>query len=239
MVQCLALDTSTMVHSVAVLDGDSLLSERSVRANRGHSSRLLGSVDGCLRDAGLTLEDLDLLVVGAGPGSFVGLRIGLALAKGFAVKTGQPVVMASSLAALARAAAATEGLVVPALDARKNEMYTGLYRFDAERPVEVVPDRTATAQTLARLILDAAEPGEPITLLGPGLRAYGDALGNALGPVRSRVLRLDATFESPRASHLAMLALESFDPDQVPTLATLEPNYQRLSEAEIAWNARQ
>jgi len=123
----LAVETSTPVCSVALLVGEDLMIAEEIRANR-HSESLLPMIESLLQQAGLSLQQLDALAVGQGPGSFTGIRIGIAAVQGLAFATGIPVVPVSSLASLAVAAGAAQ--VLAAIDARMQQVYWGSYRVD-------------------------------------------------------------------------------------------------------------
>lgn len=219
----LAVDTSTLTQSVALTEGPDVLGERSLRRRRGrgagHSGSLLRAIHEVVRESGLRLSDVDLFVAGLGPGSFTGLRIGLSCLKGLAYATGTPLVGISSLEAMA-AGAATSGLTVPVLDARKREVYAAVYRDGAA----VMPDCAIAPETLATRLEALRDSDEGVTFLGEGLATYGASfagLGRALGPA----------FASPRAAVVALLAAR-IEVQDVPPLACLEPNYQRASDAE-------
>ena len=190
-----------------------------------------------LRDLELALDDLDLLVVGAGPGSFTGLRIGLASLKALAFARQIPLASVSSLEAMARGALACDGLLVPTSDARKGEVYAGLYRRSGEalRLDALVGDRTCRPGALVELITAHRREGEPVILLGSGPGRYRDLIP-MLQSLSVPVLWLDAPFGVVRASQLLAIAETTVTPETLPPLDTLEPNYQRASEAEI--NAR-
>jgi tRNA threonylcarbamoyladenosine biosynthesis protein TsaB len=219
----LAVDTATLTQSIAVVDGMDVLAERTLRRRRGrgggHSASLLAAIHGIVAECGMRFEDVDLLVAGLGPGSFTGLRIGLASLKGLAFATSIPLAGISSLEALAAGTGAS-GLIVPMFDARKQEVYAAAYRDG----VAVLPDCAIGPKTLAERIRALTAPGENVTLLGEGLATYAahfEGVGRPLGPA----------FRSPRASHLGLLAAR-LTPADVGPLATLEPNYQRASDAE-------
>src|SRR5512146_871649 len=122
----LAIDTSTLTAGIGLLDGERLI-ERRERVTT-HSERLLPNIDEVMREAGLAPRDLDAIACAAGPGSFTGLRIGLATAKGLCFAAGKPLVMVSSLAALA--ARAPDGRCCATIDAFKNEVYAA--RFEVQ-----------------------------------------------------------------------------------------------------------
>ena len=235
----LAVDTSSLVQSIALMRGAALLAERTLKTKTGHSGALLGAIDGMLQDLGLTLDDLDLLVIGAGPGSFTGLRIGLASLKSLSFARGIPLAAVSSLEAMARGAIASTGLLVATSDARKGEVYAGLYRRFGQSLTlaEVVGDRTCSPSVLVELIAAHRGEDEPVILLGTGPDRYSDLL-TTLKAKGVDVIWLDASFGVARASQLLAIARTKVTPTSLPPLDTLEPNYQRASEAEINANKK-
>jgi len=219
----LALETSTLVGGLALLDGDEVCARRGARMAGAHSKRLLAMLDGVLDDEGLRVEDLDLLVASLGPGSFTGLRIGLATLKGLAFASGVPVVGVSSLEVLAAAAAARDGLIAPVLDARKAEVYGALYRSPGDPGCPLLPETVLAPGAWSRRVADAAGDA-PVLWLGSGVALYGPEL---LGPCPPGSRLLGPEFAAPAP---ALLALRGRLRDRAlgpAALAALQPNYLR------------
>jgi tRNA threonylcarbamoyladenosine biosynthesis protein TsaB len=216
----LALDTSTLVAGVAVSVDERLVERRTTVTT--HSEALLGLIDEALRAAGVGPADLDGVVCGAGPGSFTGLRIGLATAKGLCFALGRPLVLVSSLAALA--ARAPDGRVCATLDAHKAEVYAGVYRVAAGVPTaegdEQVLPPTTLAAALARLAVE-----EPLIVVGEGARRYPELL-----VAGARLLDDDG---APRPAELVRLGALRLARGEADDLATSGPRYIRPSEAEL------
>jgi tRNA threonylcarbamoyladenosine biosynthesis protein TsaB len=195
-----------------------------------HSARLPQALVDLLTAEGLGIPDLDAYAVGLGPGSFTGLRIGLATWKGLAYANRRPIAGASSLAAMALAAApdADDGAVlVPLLDARKGEVYAGFYRVAAGGVVELADDAALPPRDLAARVAELAAGGARPLVLGEGIAPYAADLGG-LPRLRTRV-------ETPPAFAVAALVAErlagaSYDQN---ALFALEPHYVRKSEAEL------
>jgi tRNA threonylcarbamoyladenosine biosynthesis protein TsaB len=173
----LALDTATDACGVALWrDGATIAREQVVP--RGHAELLLPMCEAVLAEAGTTLEALDGIAFGRGPGSFTGVRIAVSVAQGLAFGAGRPVVAVSDLAALARGAWRRHGWtrVIAALDARMGEVYAGAFTIDGEgTPTEVGIEAVGPVATVA-----LPEDGE-WTIAGPGWSAHGDALRARLG----------------------------------------------------------
>lgn len=239
MTAVLALDTSTLTASVALTGGpraDQLVD----RAVGSHSDDLMGLIDEVLSRGGLTVAELDAVAVGAGPGSFTGLRIGMATAKGLCFASGKPLWTASSLAALAldagealpdEPAAQGRALVVPVLDARRDEVFAGFYRIDAAggRAEEIAPDAVLSPAALASRVATAlADAGlSTAVLIGDALAVHGDALAEI-----GRGLRGAAFRATPSARSVARLVTSGSRDD---ALRSGTPVYIRPSEAEVVF----
>jgi tRNA threonylcarbamoyladenosine biosynthesis protein TsaB len=224
----LAFDTSANLTSVALCDGAQVLVEDENADSDRHAEILLPRVQRCLAQSGLRLEDIDLFAVGIGPGSFTGVRVGVATAKGFGLALKRPVCGVVSLAALAAGAAGHGEWLAPVLDAFKGEVFAALYRA-TERGLQCVlePFHAAPAAALAR-IASAAE-ARAYSLLGGGLRRYAAELG----PLPEGATSLDVAFDAPRARHVARLAALALANGEVPPLAELAPLYVRDSDAQL------
>ena len=139
----LAIESSTLTASVALWVNDRLVAERESGVNT-HSEVLLALIDECLKEGGLRLPDMSTIAIGAGPGSFTGLRIGMATVKGLCFASGISMTPVSSLHALAldiSPSTSIGDLVVPVLDARRKEVFVGFYRHQAKGLQEVAPEK--------------------------------------------------------------------------------------------------
>lgn len=233
----LAIDTSTLITSVAVVTGDGdqtrvLACEQS--SVRTHSDTLLQLVDAALRTASRPLAAMDGLVIGAGPGSFTGLRIGMATAKGLAFAAQKPLWAVSSLAALALdvdrlMTGDARTLVVSLIDARRQEIFAGFYRVQGGTAEPLDDERVMAPGLLASAIAELAGRSgcERVIVVGEGLTAYPHILDDALRGVAERI---PGAAETPSAVAVARLAMHTRPPD---ITATGAPVYIRLSEAEI------
>ena len=133
----LALDSSGLVASAAVLEDEVLLAEYTVNYKKTHSQTLLPMLDEIARMIELDLSEVDAVAVAAGPGSFTGLRIGSATAKGLGLALGRPVIEVPTLAAMAYGLFGAAGLLCPIMDARRSQVYSGIYRFEQASLVTV------------------------------------------------------------------------------------------------------
>lgn len=229
MTLILAIDTATLTASAAIVrDGATLAAGDADTGS--HSERLMPLIAELMAEVGVTPAQLDAIAVGAGPGSFTGLRIGLATAKGLAFAAGKPLWLVSSLAALAwamRDAAPPGALLVPALDARRGEIYAGFYRLDGGVPRAVAPERVLPPEALAAAIEEACAGARDAAIAGDALVAHAAALA-ALPP---SVIRL-ATRATPPAAGVAVVAAAG---ERADGLAHGAPAYLRPSEAEVKY----
>jgi tRNA threonylcarbamoyladenosine biosynthesis protein TsaB len=227
----LAIETSTMTASVALVGGSRDLLLDADAGSR--SDDLLPVIDRALTEAGLTLAELDAIAVGVGPGSFTGLRIGMATAKGLAFAAGLPLWTVSSLAALAFDAAGhiheDHPLVVSVLDARRNEVFAGFFVLEPDRAVAIAPEVVIPVVALADAIRQAQRAGGPATalLVGDALVAHPEAIAAAGRP-------LSAARTTPSALSIARIARAHPGPD---VLRAGTPVYIRPSEAEVKFPA--
>ncbi len=229
----LAIDTSTMVASVAVARGEPgaeppVILAAADAAVDTTSDILLPLIDRALGEAGLTIADVGAVAVGAGPGSFTGLRIGMSTAKGLAFSIGAPLWPVSSLAALAQAASdageVPDGaLIVPLLDARRDEVFCGFFRTHGGGVVALGAERVLAPVALPAAIGELSGAPEQIVLCGDGTVAYRAAIEN-VGEI------LTAAPATPPARAIARLALATPRSDGLDAGA---PAYVRKSEAEI------
>ena len=211
----LAIETSTRQLGVAVLDGERVVSSYELLADYPHAVELPGAVTRVLKEAGATLPALHGLVIDIGPGSFTGLRIGLAFVKGLAFVHHVPVVGVSSLETLAANLPCVSQTVCPILDAKQKNVYAALFRIEGPRPIRLTDDLLGPAeQILERL-------GRPAIFLGDGCLLFRD-------PILRRFP--DAVFAPqdawlPRAAALARLGRLRLEDGQRDDPATLVPRY--------------
>ncbi len=224
----LALDTSHMKGSVAVTRGEEILCEILFDATDTHSATLMPAVDMCIRTAGKRLDDMDVFAVVTGPGSFTGLRIGLATVKAFAAVNRRPVVTAGSLEVLASAFPFLEAPVLPLLDARRGEVYAGLYDMKSGLPVELIGPRDVRPEDMGRILEDGSSGGA-VVICGSGMERYRDMLDRSLG---GKCRFAGAAWSVPSAALLAMLA-RGRRPVPYEDLAALEPLYIRPPDARL------
>jgi tRNA threonylcarbamoyladenosine biosynthesis protein TsaB len=224
----LAIDTSSLTASAALTDGDTVVFGGSLENGFTHSRSLMPLVESAMNLAGWRPEELEGLAVTAGPGSFTGLRIGVAAVKGMALTLDVPVAAVSTLHALAAGCGPVSGLVAPVMDARRGQVYTAL--FEAE-PVfrRLSADRAAGVE---ELLAELSGREENVLFTGDGVRTYGEKLLAALngrGRIAPPPLRM------PRAAAVAMLGAAMIDRGETCDPRTLVPRYLRGSLARPIW----
>ena len=220
----LTIQTATPAGSVALTSGERLVAELFLDCRKPHGSWLLDAIDRLCRCAGLDVGGLDGFGVTVGPGSFTGLRVGLATIKGLALATGKPVAGVSTLQALALQAPHAALPVCALLDARKREVYAGCFHWQAGWPQPLGPERVLPPEQLL------AGLGEPTLFVGEGAIAYRTLIARQLG---SRAHFLAEAYAPPRAAHAALLALRTFAAGAALPPTAVNPVYLRPSEAEL------
>jgi tRNA threonylcarbamoyladenosine biosynthesis protein TsaB len=228
----LALDTSHMKGSVCLTRGDDLLCEIVFDASDTHSATLMPAIETCLRTAKVSLGEVDRFAVVIGPGSFTGLRIGLATVKGFAAVRERPVSPVGSLELLAAALPYAGSSVMPLIDARRGEVYASLYDTEGGRPSAVLQPFASAVEDLAGKVGGACGGG--VITCGTGSERYRAKLEEIFP---AGILFCGPMWSMPRASLAPALTLER-DPVLFSNLATLEPLYIRPPDARPPSSAR-
>lgn len=221
----LAVDTSTFTGSVALVDGQGVAAEWTLRSSRTHNRRLLGTVDAILKEAGWTLEAVGGFAVTSGPGSFTGLRIGLTTVKTLAWITAKPFAAVCSLEALAAPLAFSSMPVCALLDARKQEIYGAVYQPDGKGRLVLRGDLLLLPP---ERLTDHIQT--PTLFCGDGWLLYRDLLAERLGP---RAVGASAPFHEIRAGFVGEQARRRFSRQGADNPLTSAPLYVRPSEAEI------
>lgn len=226
----LGIDTSTSCGSIGLIEEGKVISEYLLDRPETHSERLLRGIDFVLKNAHLSVNDIDGWVVSLGPGSFTGLRIGISTVKGLALATQKPVAGVSTLDVLAFQVSPTPYLICPILDARKGEVYTAFYRYDENSLRRVSPYKVLKPEELVHQIK------EKTLLVGDGIRNYGQYFQTVLP---SFILYPSIPLHLPHGSILAILGFESLRKGESLDLASFTPLYVRPSDAELKWQEKQ
>ncbi len=222
----LAIDSSGMTATVAVLEDDKLLAEYTINHKKTHSQTLVPMLDEIKKMTELDLENLDAIAVAKGPGSFTGLRIGAATAKGLGLALDKPIVPVSTLEGLAMNVWGSDKLVCPIMDARRQQVYTGLYRFIDGDLVTVME---GCPMAMEDIILKLNDMGEEVLFLGDGVPAFKDMIESDL---KTGHIFAPAHMSRQRAGALAALAAKYYVRGLTETAAEHRPEYLRPSQAE-------
>ena len=216
----LALDSSGIVASVAVVEDDTLLAEYTVNYKKTHSQTLLPMLDEIVK-----MTELELAVA-AGPGSFTGLRIGSATAKGLGLALKKPLVAVPTVDALAYNLYDAQGLICPIMDARRKQVYTGIYRFE-EHQLKTLKDQWAAP--VEELLEELNRRGEAVTFLGDGVPVFRELIAEKLKVPYSFA---PAHVNKQRAAAVAALGSIYYKEGRTQTDVEHVPEYLRVSQAE-------
>lgn len=231
----LALDSSGLVASVAVVAGADgkadaqTIGEYTMNYKKTHSQTLLPMLDELVKMTEVDLKTIDAIAVAAGPGSFTGLRIGSATAKGLGLALEKPLIHIPTLEGLAYNLYGIEGLVCPIMDARRGQVYTGIYRFDKEGELQIVEDQMAVA--IEELAEKLRNYGEKVTFLGDGVPVFRERITEEL-LTDVPVSFAPAHMNRQRAASVGTLALKYYAEGRIETAAEHQPDYLRVSQAE-------
>ena len=222
----LALDCSGLVAGVAVVEDDRLLGEYSIDYKKTHSETLLAMLDDLAKRIELSLDSLDAVAVAGGPGSFTGLRIGSATAKGLGLALDLPIISVPTVDALAYNLYGHGRLVCPLMDARRNQTYTGLYAF-ADGKMQIL--RTQRAVEIGWIVGGINVLQQPVTFLGDGTGVFREYLKEHCAVPYDFA---PAHMNRQRAASVAALAEEYYRDGRTETAQGHVPQYLRLSQAE-------
>lgn len=223
----LAFDSSGLVASVAIVQDDNLIVEYTTNYKKTHSQTLLPMLDEVVRMTETDKKSFDLLAVAAGPGSFTGLRIGSATVKGLALAWDIPVVAVPTLEALAYNAWGSRRIICPIMDARRRQVYTGLYRFDKDDKMEVLMDQVP--MDIDELIEVLGDRGEEVLFVGDGIDVYADTIRQKMTVPFSFA---PAHMNKQRAGSVAVAAKKRYEEGIYTSGDDFAPEYLRQSQAE-------
>lgn len=223
----LATDTSSQALCVAIRTDSYFESRTSEGRSLQHSEKLMPTVLELCRNAGIETKDIDLFACTRGPGSFTGLRIGMAAFKGMAYAAGKPLVSVSTMEILANCIPCFDGAIVTVLDAKKQRWYLGAFeKQTSEKAKRLLPDTDGTEADLAQVLA----PCSRILVTGPDAEAFAPKLAALFG---EKQIIVDSTYGESRASALISCALDKLESDGPDDIGQ-GPVYLRKSDAEIA-----
>lgn len=222
----LGLDSSGIVASVAIVEDDVLIAEYTVNYKKTHSQTLLPMLDKIAKMTELDLNSIDAIAVAAGPGSFTGLRIGSATAKGLGLALKKPLIAIPTVEGLAYNLYDISGLICPIMDARRKQVYTGIYRF-TDHQLKVVEDQMAVP--METVIEKLNQYGEAVTFLGDGVPVFHELIAEKMTVPYSFA---PAHVNKQRAAAVAALGEIYYRQGKTETAMEHVPDYLRVSQAE-------
>lgn len=221
----LAIDASNQAMSVAVLENQKIIGEITTNVKGNHSQRLMPAIAKLMADVGWEPADLDRIAVAQGPGSYTGLRIGVTIAKTLAWTLGKEITGISSLAVLAGNCEESPNYLVPLFDARRGNIYTGLYRWESGELIQIEPDTHISVEKWASHLKEL--PGT-FELIGEDRILHQQMFEQQLG---NRVITASLKNHLPKGSVVGLLGLK----EKPANVHTMLPNYLKLAEAEENW----
>lgn len=222
----LAIDTSSMTASCAIVQDQKVVAEISTQHGKTHSQKIMPMIKTTLAMVDKQLKDVDLFAASVGPGSFTGIRIGVVTIKSLAYSLKRPVCGISTLEALAFTMPDYNGLISPMLDARNDQVYTAFYRKNNKQLEKIVDE---CGITIDEWLEKAKALNETLFVLGDGFPVHHEKLRASLG---DNLLNSPQGIFFPRASATALLAEEAYRDNRSVTPMELKPQYLRKSQAE-------
>ena len=228
----LALDSSGLVASVAVVDsteaGEELIAEYTVNYKKTHSQTLLPMLDEVSKMIELDLNTVDASAVAGGPGSFTGLRIGSATAKGLGLALKKPLVHVPTLEGLAYNLYGSSDIVCPIMDARRGQVYTGIYRFEDDKLIVVEDQMAISIEELGERL---KKYNSKVVFLGDGVPVFRERLTDEIMK-DCEIAFAPANMNRQRAASVGALGVRYYKAGKIETAAEHQPDYLRVSQAE-------
>lgn len=222
----LAIDSSSIVATIAVVTDNVLTAEYTINLKKTHSQTLLPMIDEISKMIELDMETIDAIAIAGGPGSYTGLRIGSATAKGFGLALNKPIINVPTMDALAYNLFSSQYIVCPIMDARRNQVYTGIYRFNGTEMKIIKPQCIMMIQ---ELIAELDKIGEPVMFLGDAIPVDRFIIDETM---TTEYHYAPASMNRQKASSLAALASVYYKEGKIETAKEHKPEYLRLSQAE-------
>ena len=222
----LGLDTCSMSSSASLVSEDRMIATFSVNHKKTHSERIMPQIEAMLKAADISIDDIDAFAASVGPGSFTGVRIGVATVKALAQAQKKPCIAVSALEGLATNVASFDGIIAPILDARRNQVYNALFESNGKNITRLCTDR---ALPLTELLDELKETNKNIMFTGDGVPVFKDVIIDVLED-KAFFATLPLMFN--QASSIAMIGLEKFKNGDTINYEKLVPEYVRLSQAE-------
>ncbi|MFZ7120562.1 MAG: tRNA (adenosine(37)-N6)-threonylcarbamoyltransferase complex dimerization subunit type 1 TsaB [Eubacteriaceae bacterium] len=222
----LAIDTATMVSSVAIINDEKLLCEITINSKKNHSEKLILLIDDMIKNCDISINDVDIFTCTIGPGSFTGLRIAISTIKGLAQSLDKPVIGISTLESLAFNLPYADGIICPIIDAQRNNVYTGLYEWENGKLICLLKDNVMEIENLFQTI---SKMNKNIYITGDAIKKIPQDL---IKNKSNNIYITPIIFQMPKGGSLANLALIKAKEGMIQSYTELEPNYIRKSQAE-------
>lgn len=228
----IAIDSSGLTASVAILEDDKMIADYSVNYKKTHSQTLVPMLDEITKMTETDLATVDAIAISKGPGSFTGLRIGSSTAKGLGLALNIPIIEVATTDALAYNFYGSDRIICPIMDARREQVYTGLYQFVKARSEEKLSMETlleSCAIPVEEIVEKVNEVGKPVVFLGDAVAVYGEKL--------KELVKVDYILAAPHMSHqraasVAAIGARKLANNEVVPASEHVPEYLRLSQAE-------
>ncbi|WP_226671308.1 tRNA (adenosine(37)-N6)-threonylcarbamoyltransferase complex dimerization subunit type 1 TsaB [Metabacillus litoralis] len=227
--KALAIDTTNNVLGIALVDDNNVIGEYITNLKKNHSVRAMPAIERLLQDCDTAPSELDKIIVATGPGSYTGVRIGVSIAKTLAWSLNIPIVGVSSLEILAANGRFFNGVISPLFDARRGQIYTGLFHYKNKELVRIENDQNLLLTDWLNML---KERNEHVLFVGNDVSLHKELIMETLGEM---AVFGQVTLHNPRPSELALLGLVKNETD----VHSLVPNYIRLAEAEAKWLEQQ
>lgn len=222
----LAVDSSGLVASVAILEDENIIAEYTVNFKKTHSQTLLPMLDEIVKMTETDLNSVDAIAVAAGPGSFTGLRIGSATVKGLGLALDKPIISVPTVEGIAYNIGVTDAIICPILDARRGQVYTGIYGYEEDKFV-VLEEQMATS--IEDILDKLATYNKRVIFMGDGVPVFKEIICEKL---KCKYSFAPAHINKQRAASVAARGAIYYDQGKLETAAEHNPEYLRLSQAE-------
>lgn len=223
----LGIDSSGLVASAAIVSEEALIAEFTINNKQTHSQTLLPMIDQVVQMSNVSLEEIDGIAVAAGPGSFTGLRIGSSTAKGIGLALNKPILSIPTLEGLAYRMACTDGVICPLMDARRQQVYTGIYQMDAKERLVCITEQCAIS--VEEMIDKVNALDQKVHFLGDGVDVYREQIIEKIAvPYDFAPIPLNRQ----SAASVAALGIQYLKEGKVESADEHRPFYLRKSQAE-------
>lgn len=226
----LSIDTSSKFLSIALAENEAIIREGSHLLDRKHSSELIPKISQLLNEAGFSIKEIDVFIVGLGPGSFTGLRIGVSVVKGFGLTLKKPCIGVASIDALALEVAHTEALIVPIIDAKRENVYSAVYRKKGDRVIRLSGYQLIKIDKLMKRIYPPAANNNSVAIfLGDGIKLYKEKIEH----VNKKAIFLNESYWYPKAGNLIKWAIKEKKIYNKGSLSKLKPMYLYPKDCQV------